>query len=342
MVPAILILLAAAQQPPSGFVEMTEPAHASVRRGLSWLTSRQGSSGAFAGSGGAPVATSALCGLALLAGGHAPGRSADGAAVERTLGYLLSSQRNGYFSESGGAEMHGGSRMHGHGYATLFVTQAYGVMDESGRHRREDVAKSIQDAVRLIERCQSPEGGWYYYPQPQSDEGSVTITQVTPLRAAREAGIPVDDKVVAKAINYIKKSTGSDGQVAYSLSQAGSRSSSTLTAAGMTVWTHLGLYEDPKVIRGLDSLVRGTPSQFSHYYFYGNYYATVAMYQAGRERWQTWFPKIRDELVKTQQGNGSWTGTESQRYGPEFSTALALLILEMPYRQLPIFQRPED
>ena len=42
------------------------------------------------------------------------------------------------------------------------------------------------------------------------------------------------------------------------------------------------------------------------HFFYGHYYAVQAMWHAGRDRWQHWYPAVRDELVKRQKPDGSW------------------------------------
>ena len=49
------------------------------------------------------------------------------------------------------------------------------------------------------------------------DEGSVTITQMQGLRAARNAGIAVPAKVIDNAKKYLEECTTEDGGVIYSL-----------------------------------------------------------------------------------------------------------------------------
>ena len=39
--------------------------------------------------------------------------------------------------------------------------------------------------------------------------------------------------------------------------------------------------------------------RYSHYY-YGHYYAAQAMWIRGGDDWNTWYPAIRDELVRRQ------------------------------------------
>ena len=65
------------------------------------------------------------------------------------------------------------------------------------------------------------------------------------------------------------------------------------------------------------------------------------MYTAGTSYqvnyWEPYFEEVRAELLAMQNPDGSWPN----RVGPgaHFGTAMAVLILEIPYRYLPIFQR---
>ena len=59
------------------------------------------------------------------------------------------------------------------------------------------------------------------------------------------------------------------------------------------------------------------------------------MFQAGEGPWRTWYPAIREELLESQQPEGFWRG----QAGTEYGTAMALIILQMPHRLLPIFQK---
>ena len=96
---------------------------------------------------------------------------------------------------------------------------------------------------------------------------------------------------------------------------------------------------DAKVRKGLDYLNQHIPrsqaiSRESHF-LYGQYYAVQAMWHAGGKHWQRWYPAIHDALLMQQQQNGSWENEIS----PEYETAMACLILQMPNSYLPIFQR---
>ncbi|OHB70627.1 MAG: hypothetical protein A2W23_01040 [Planctomycetes bacterium RBG_16_43_13] len=287
--------------------------------------------------------------LSLLAAGNTPTRGKYAENVKRGLSFILScASRSGYINEGGGRGM-GGSGMHGHGFATLFLAEVYGMTQETDADR-ETIKDVLRRAVSLIEKSQSPQGGWYYEPVSGGDEGSVTIAQVSALRSARNAGIKVNAKTIEKAVDYIKHCTHQDGLVQYSYSGGGT--SAALTAAGMSVLTYLGLYQDERIEKGLDYLldvapfikgdkkggVRPGDYGWSSYYFYTSLYGSIAMFQKGGKYWERWYPSMRDELVKIQAADGSWTQYEGSSYGAAFGTGFALLILEIPYRYLPIFQ----
>ena len=73
------------------------------------------------------------------------------------------------------------------------------------------------------------------------------------------------------------------------------------------------------------------------HYFYGHYYAAKAMWYAGDQEWQKWYPGIRDELMRSRNAaDGSWFNGQ---IGPHYCTAMALIILQMPHSYLPSLKR---
>ena len=203
--------------------------------------------------------------------------------------------------------------------------------------------------VRVIERAQSRSGGWYYEPVSASDEGSVTVTQVQALRAARNAGIRVSMDTVRKAMEYINRSTDGNGRTNYRLGT--NRSTFALTAAGMSVLHFLGKHENPKLKKGLQYLISsvstlkpdaGRSGAWGSWYFYANYYATLACFLAGTPYWEKWWPVVSQDLIRRQNTDGSWTYGESSRYGTAFGTGIALQILQIPHRFSPIYQGASD
>jgi hypothetical protein len=262
-----------------------------------------------------------------MADGHLPNRGKYGPQVERGLKFVLNHcQETGLIAAD---TSHG--PMYGHGFATLFLGEIYGMT----RDRR--VRESLVKAVRLIVETQNPQGGWRYQPLPFDADISVTICQIMALRSAREAGISVPKSTIEKAIAYVRQCQNpGDGGFRYMLNSGGS--AFPRSAAGVASLYYAGVYEDNALNRGLDYLMAQRDqigSRSVGHYYYGHYYAVQAMYLAGGEYWKNWFPMIRDELVRAQDAEGKWTST----HGDAYATAMALIILQVPNRLLPIFQK---
>ena len=197
------------------------------------------------------------------------------------------------------------------------------------------VREALIKAVNLIVSTQNPEGGWRYHPRPVDADISVTICQVMALRSARNAGINVPKETIERAITYVRQCQNtSDGGFRYMLHSGGS--AFPRSAAGVASLYYAGVYEDEALTKGLAYLLeqrRGATGRFSHY-FYGHYYAVQAMFLAGGQYWERWYPQIRHELLEQQTPAGGW----SSDHGDVYATSMALLILQIPNRLLPIFQ----
>lgn len=316
---------------------MTSAVHKAIDKGLAFLGKRQITSGRDAGAFGTSgyaggVAVCGLGGLAFMCGGSPPGQGPYGKHVDRCLTFLINHQdKNGFLSVSLG----GGSRdnMYGHGFATLFLAEAYGM---SSREDADDtIGEALRKSVRLIVECQNDAGGWRYEPRKSDADLSITICQIMALRAARDAGINVPDETRNKCIEYVKKSQNADGGFRYTLGQGGG-STFPLTAAGICSLYSAGIYDGEAIDNGLKYLMTYLPGKGNEpsYYFYGHYYACQAMWHAGGSYWTKWYTAIRDTLLTRQSGDGSWTDDQA---GSEFGTAMACIILQMPNNYLPVF-----
>lgn len=311
--------------------EMTDAALDSIDRGLRYLKSQQNSDGSFGrGRYGKHVGITALCCLAFMADGHVPGRGEYGDVVEKGLEFVLT-----YAAETGllaSDSNHG--PMYGHGFAALFLGEIYGMNPTDTR-----VREALVRATRLIVNTQNEEGGWRYNPVPYDADVSVTICQVMALRSARNAGIKVPKETIDRAVEYVRKCQNPDGGFKYMLNTGGS--AWPRTAAGVATLFYAGIHEDDAIDRGLDYLMReampgaGFRSAQSHYH-YGHYYAVQAMYLAGGEHWARWWPAIREDVISKQSANGSWLDHYA---GGAYATSMSLIILQMPKRYLPIFQK---
>ena len=313
-----------------------------IADGLARLARNQNSKGSF-GNGSADVATSSLAGLAFLSGGHTPTRGRYAKNIRKLVKFLLRNcSRRGYINE-GGAYGRGGSGMHGHGLAVLFLASAYGM---TGREPPgEDLKEKLQRAIRLTEQTQSRNGGWNYEPRSSGEEGSVTITQVAGLRAARNAGLAVDPAVIRRAIRYIEGTTDNEGWVQYSWAKRsrGMRSI-TVTAKGASVLTYLGKYESSKLEKMMTNIMKNLSSTGRRkFYWLSKLYIGISCHQAGGKYWKKFREHSFPDILRQRSKGGGWkNGKESSSYGNAFGTACALIVLQLPRRLLPIFQSPHD
>ncbi|TWT42879.1 prenyltransferase/squalene oxidase repeat-containing protein [Botrimarina hoheduenensis] len=310
--------------------ELIAPCETSIERGLAYLRRTQLADGGFGGQRmGNNPAVVALAGMAFLAGGSTPERGPYGDACQRCVDYLIDHTEPSGLVSVQGAGSHG--PMYGHGFATLFMAEAYGMSP------RPELRDKLASAVRLIVNAQNDEGGWRYQPQPVDADLSVTICQIMALRAARNAGVYVPPATVERCLDYVRRCQNPDGGFNY---QPGPRASSLYprSAAGVVALYSAGVYDGDEIVRGLDYLERqagGGDANRSVHYYYGQYYAAQAMWQVGGERWLRWYPATRDELVARQKNDGSWDDNN----GAHYATAMACIVLQTPNEAVPIFQR---
>lgn len=318
----------------SGKDYVTAEAQRAIDRGLPYLASRQNGDGSF-GSGASykrNVAITSLAGMAYLSAGHVPGRGGYGENVDRAVDFIVSCQNHSGFIKRDDSMEHG--PMYGHGFATLFLSEVYGMSP-----KRKEIHDALKAATQLIVNSQNKEGGWRYQPDGKDADLSVTVCQMMALRAARNCGIAVPKTTVDNCVEYVRKCQNSDGGFRYQL-VGRPISDFPRSAAGVVVFYNAGITEGRDLERGLAYLMRSPPrgDQMRHdpHYFYGQYYAVQAMWHSGADHWNQWYPAIRDELVGRQLPEGSWY---DNAINPEYCTAMACIILQMPNNVLPIFQR---
>lgn len=311
-----------------------------IRRGISFLVEKQNGVGAFSST--YPVAVTALSGLALLGAGAEFGSGPDGRALEKAVDYLISPIRSndrGYLEDRGESR----SRMHGHSYAILFLSQVIGQVPTP--QREEQIRKVIRSGVKLILSCQTKLGGWGYDPSDPLDEASLTVCCLQALRSAKEAGVNVPKGTIDRALEYLRKCATEDGTFRYSLTRSRNRTSYEITAASISTMDAAGEYTLEERKRGMDYIRRliekgartrkGAFHVADNFPFYGNFYTGQILQQSRGELWDVWSRSVWPQIVKLQKDTGSW----ESRYGEEYATAMALLILELPLGYLPLYDR---
>jgi hypothetical protein len=316
-----LPLRAQAQEGKVRTAELAPEAERAIENGLRFLARQQNPDGSWGKK--FTEANTSLALMAFMLKGHFPGKGPHGEALDKAIGSLVAR------AQQGGGYM--GVNMYEHGLATLALSEAWGMSD------RKEIRDTLKRAVDVILRAQSPTGGWRYHPRPEDADISVTVMQIVALASAREAGIHVPSPVIEKALRYVKGlQVKSDGGFGYTGPQ---NPGFARSAAGVMALLMCGERDSRAVVQGLEYLRRLPEGKFKEgeFFYYGHYYAIQAMYQAGESYYQEWYPRIRDALIAKQKPDGSWqAGEESD---PAYGTSMAILVLGVPYRFLPIYQR---
>jgi hypothetical protein len=332
-----LVLLAAALRAadaPAAVTAVT-PDQA-VDRGLAALAKQQQPDGSYTEG----AAVTALAGMAFLAGGHTPSRGLYHDNSSRCLRSVIAHQDKvtGYLSGDSG-------NMYAHGFATLYLAEAYGMApDLPGR-------RALEAALDLIYYAQNKEGGWRYSPAPTDADLSVTICQVMALRAAFNAGVggAQTKDAMERALAYVRRCANGNGSFSYQANMGGEGWGSTgsegvpRTAAGTMCLIGMGV-TDPKdrnLGPGLQFLrknVSGHLKSGDGYFWYGQYYAAQALFHSPDPKdWDAYWKEAWPVIARRQQREGMWTQGEGP--GPCYATSMALIILQIPNNYLPIFQR---
>jgi squalene cyclase len=331
----------------------------SVRKGLEYLRQQQNKDGHWEAFGGQyPVSMTGVAGMALLMEGSTMREGKYKDNIKRAADWLMSkAQPNGQIGDPHSGES--GRYMYGHGFAILFLASVYGEEEEG--ERRKKLEEILTKACKFSHDAQTEQGGWGYVSAKEGngfDEGSVTITQVQALRAARNAGIPVPPKAIPMAQEYLKKSTDQQGGVIYSLQRGGGGAVGggrpALTAAAISCGFSSGDYKSELVkkwFKFCQTNLRTLGDGRMGHDEYAHYYYAQAVYIIGDKGWKEMFPNdppdqavtwtkyrksVFDNLVKSQQSDGSWSGAQG---GAIFATASHLTMMQLDSAVLPIYQR---
>jgi len=330
-----------------------------VENGLKWLASQQNKNdGHFEANGGQyPTTMTALAGMSFLMEGSTLREGKYSENIRKAVDWFMDrSQANGLLGNP--ANPTESSRyMYGHGFGLLFLSSVYG--EEEDGDRRKKLEKMLTKAVEFCGKSQTNRGGWGYVSAADGgnfDEGSVTITQLQALRAARNAGIVVPKTIIDKAVKYLKDCTTPRGGIIYSLAHgqpvAGTERP-PLTAAAVSCAFSAGEYESEYAKKWIQYCKESIPiakGRVAHDE-YQSYYFSQACWVLGDDRYGKMFPNSKpddrltwskyrntmfDHIRSTQNRDGSWT---SGYIGPIFTTAVNLTILQLEKGVLPIYDR---
>lgn len=316
-----------------------EQTRAAIARGLEWLGRQQDETGRIAAASllaYEPVSTS-LAGLAFLSAGARPGADTPySPQLRKALDFVLACQReNGLFRDAPKGKKQpeapaAHAMMYTHGYATLFLAEAYAASDDAAL--RDRIRPALEKALIVLTCTQNKQGGWRYQPVPMDADVSATTCQAMALLAAQRAGVWVDEPTLEAAVKYVQSCQNKDGGFGYMPDQAGG-SGPARSAAALAVLSYADAAKE-KTDPAAAYLRQFTPpgTEGHGHYSYLQYYAARALAKRGDEEWTKWYGAASRDLVRRQdRPSGKWMGDGSDTY----STAMALIVLQMPDRRLP-------
>jgi hypothetical protein len=347
--------------------EQSKEVKAAVNAGLKYLVDQQiKADGHWEAFGGQyPITMTAMAGMSMLMEGSTIREGKYRENIRKAVDYLMSrAQPNGQIGNPN-TPGEAGRYMYGHGFALMFLSCVYGEEEEGDRRRKlsEILTKAAQFSRDAQTRRMSPRdgktpvGGWGYVSAKEGnnfDEGSVTITQVQALRAARNAGIKVPTEAIKDAQAYLDVSTNAQGGVIYSLGGGGGGDGRpALTAAAISCGFSAGDYNSPLVHKWFKFAEqniargggRGGHDEYTHYYYaqalyilgdegYAKLMKEVA--PGDRKNW-SWYKKENfPNILRSQGSDGKWDGGHA---GPLFITSVNLTILQLENAALPLYQR---
>jgi hypothetical protein len=183
---------------------------------------------------------------------------------------------------------------------------------------------------------------------------------VMALKSAQMARLDVPEEVLRNASRWLDGAQADGGaRYAYNplapdtdLEREGRRTNLPMTAEGLLMRMYLGWDRNHSALNaGARYLLENLPADGTGtnptrdlYYWY---YATQVMFQLQGDAWKTWNGRLESLLVTSQAKTGplagSWDPNRPVRDrwahagGRIYVTALSLLMLEAPYRHLPLY-----
>ena len=279
--------------------------------------------------------------------------------VQKGLEYLRSVQK---------ADGLMGSRNYEHAVATMALAEAYAMTNDP------DIKGAAQNGIKVVLARQSKDAkaadaqysglGWDYVdPKPERNDSSVTGWNVMALKSGLAGGLNVGNGMEG-AKKWLERAWKASNKDWAKLSDPYTATSSfpytwdatsdqvdinppgsdgkDMAPVGALCAVFLGHHAGDIMLESLCNHVM--KYQFPAAYpcnTYYMYYNTLAVFQAGGDRWKKWNDTVRDMLVNAQRkgegcfdGSWNWEGTKfhGSDHGRILSTAYCCLCLEVYYR----------
>ena len=283
---------------------------------------------------------SGLALLAFLAAGHTPKIGKYKNTVKVGIEWVMSQQNpDGSFGPR-----HRDHSIYENCICTLTLAEAFGMYPDP------KIKAAAQKAVDYLANVDP--GKVHYNMNKDKVPLSMSVLgwMMMAFKSAKIAGLKIPEETFA---NYkarvdemtVKDQSGNPQKTNYMV--AGDRKSGDfcMTAVGMLVYEYCGVKRDELSLMA-DGLLKDLPAAGGDFDIYRYYYATLAMFQYGGDKWKTWNKALMETLVGTQRKGGPMDGTlqdtdgswdyDKDKWGPKsgrvYQTAMSAFCLEVYYR----------
>jgi hypothetical protein len=243
-----------------------------------------------------------------------------------------------------------------HAYAIEAFARLYD--HENDDARRSTYLKGMEDAAALLQRYESVDGGWGYYDDYLTkvpghwSTSFTTATGLVALRAAKDRGAKIPDKLVPRGVRLIQECRFPNGAFAYAIDHyrrpqgminhvKGSLARTPACLLGLDAWGDK--CSEAKAAAALDNLEKDgrflliarkypvpheTWYQNSGYFcFYGYYYASLLVARTPEVDRGKYRAQIAARLVPLQEKDGSFWDYQLYGYHKAYGTGYVLLTL---------------
>lgn len=298
----------------------------SIQRGLTWLTSvirRDGTVGTDAYQP-PDLACTAMVGLTLLSEGSSPQGGAYSRESRRLLYGLLDLVNQRPLQSEALSRVTLVQRKIGMNadlfLATLYLSEVY--FESPGDEA--EIQQALNRLIRHICLTQGKDGTW-------GDDSWApilgTVLGWACLRSASSAGFEIDAsaKLVGEALIKKLKTRSQKHEDNW-------MHNFYKDCSSLRVLYSLNYRDDPVFLESVKRLLTVARTDSRPFELAGGeeylafYLVTECLLKEPREDWQTWYPCVRDHLVKQQNGDGSWTGHHCIT-NRTFCTSAALMTL---------------
>jgi len=308
-----------------------------VVKGLNWLKAHQSADGSWG-----TQHKSAMTGLALLAYfGHCetPHSTEYGESCLKGITYLvdIGMKNDGKLAPDPGGQPF----CYEMGIATYALAEAATFCKET-KYDVPNLMAVAEKAGQFIIDNQHRNGGWAYQYATYDGHTDVSVVgwQVQALKACSHTGIKFHGMpgCISRALKYLDSCQNDIGAFGYSGPPA-KGAYWPLTGVGVLcnqMWGKRGA----EVSKGVRAISKNSQFDFlgDSGNLYQHYYESQAMMQHGGSEWRKYNDVFRDQLLKNQNGDGSWKkpgGKGIASSGEQvYDTSLCVLMLEVYYRFL--------